>query len=336
MTRTVAINGFGRIGRTLTRALLNSDSDLRIVAVNDLTDNETLAHLLKYDSIMGVLENDITFDDQSIIIDGQRIRTFEESDPANLPWEELGVDIVLECTGKFNDAKSAQAHLDAGAKKVILSAPGKGGVPMFVVGVNHEDYDPKTQHVLSNASCTTNCLAPIVKVFDENFGIEHGLMVTVHAYTSDQRLQDAPHRDLRRARAAALSIIPTSTGAAAAIGKVYPKLEGKLDGYALRVPVPTGSLTDLTVTTTRDDLTVEEVNEAFRRAAEEGPLAGILEYSEAPLVSADIVGDDQSSIFDSGLTKVMGNQVKISAWYDNEWGYSMRMVDFAGYVAERL
>lgn len=336
MTIRVAINGFGRIGRTLTRALLRSGSELELVAVNDLTDNATLAHLLKYDSIMGVLENDIGHDDDSIIIDGRHVLAFEEPEPAKLPWGDLGIDIVLECTGRFNTAEAAQAHIDAGAKKVILSAPGKGDVPMFVVGVNHEEYDPETQHILSNASCTTNCLAPIVKVFDENFGIESGLMVTVHAYTSDQRLQDAPHRDLRRARAAALSIIPTSTGAAAAIGKVYPKLAGRLDGYALRVPVPTGSLTDLTLTTLRDDLTVEEVNEAFRRAAESGPLAGILEYSEAPLVSADIVGDDQSSIFDSGLTKVLGNQVKISAWYDNEWGYSMRLVDFTEYVAERI
>lgn len=335
MTAKVAINGFGRIGRNYTRALLKSGADLEIVAVNDLTDTATLAHLLEYDSVMGRIDAEITHDDTTISIDGKQIKVFSEKDPANLPWGDLGVDIVIESTGIFTDADSASKHIDAGAKKVVLSAPGKN-VPMFVMGVNNETYDPATQHVLSNASCTTNCLAPIVKVFHENFGIESGLMVTVHAYTADQRLQDAPHKDLRRARAAALSIIPTSTGAAAAIGKVYPELDGKLDGYALRVPVPTGSLTDLTLTTTRDDLTVEEINAAFKKAADEAPLKGIMEYSEAPLVSADIVGDDQSSIFDSGLTKVLGNQVKISAWYDNEWGYSMRLVDFSAFVAGKL
>ena len=335
MTAKVAINGFGRIGRNYTRALLASGADLEIVAVNDLTDTATLAHLLEYDSVMGRIDASITHDDSTISVNGKAIKVFSEKDPANLPWGELGIDIVIESTGIFTDADSAQKHIDAGAKKVVLSAPGKN-VPMFVMGVNHETYDPATQHVLSNASCTTNCLAPMVKVFHENFGIESGLMVTVHAYTADQRLQDAPHKDLRRARAAALSVIPTSTGAAAAIGKVYPELDGKLDGYALRVPVPTGSITDLTLTTTRDDLTVEEVNAAFKKAAGEAPLKGIMEYSEAPLVSADIVGDNQSSIFDSGLTKVLGNQVKISAWYDNEWGYSMRLVDFSAFVAGKL
>ena len=336
MTAKVAINGFGRIGRNYTRALLKSGADLEIVAVNDLTDTATLAHLLEYDSVMGRIDAEITHDDNTLSIDGKSIKVFSEKNPADLPWSELGIDIVIESTGIFNDAEKAQAHIDAGARKVVLSAPGKGGVPMFVMGVNNEEYDPETQHVLSNASCTTNCLAPIVKVFHENFGIESGLMVTVHAYTADQRLQDAPHSDLRRARAAALSIIPTSTGAASAIGKVYPELDGKLDGYALRVPVPTGSLTDLTITASRSDLTVEEVNAAFKKAAGEAPLKGIMEYTEAPLVSADIVGDDQSSIFDSGLTKVQGNQVKIAAWYDNEWGYSMRLVDFSAFVAGKL
>ena len=336
MTAKVAINGFGRIGRNYTRALLKSGADLEIVAVNDLTDTATLAHLLEYDSVMGRIDAKVTHDEGTLSIDGKSIKVFSEKNPADLPWKELGIDIVIESTGIFNDAEKAQAHIDAGARKVVLSAPGKGGVPMFVMGVNNEEYDPETQHVLSNASCTTNCLAPIVKVFHENFGIESGLMVTVHAYTADQRLQDAPHSDLRRARAAALSIIPTSTGAASAIGKVYPELDGKLDGYALRVPVPTGSITDLTIQTSRSDLTVDEVNAAFRKAADEAPLKGIMEYSEAPLVSADIVGDDQSSIFDSGLTKVQGNQVKISAWYDNEWGYSMRLVDFSAFVAGKL
>lgn len=336
MTAKVAINGFGRIGRNYTRALLKSGADIEIVAVNDLTDTATLAHLLEYDSVMGRINATIEHDDNTISIDGKSLKVFSEKDPANLPWGDLGVDIVIESTGHFTDAESAQKHIDAGAKKVVLSAPGKGGIPMFVMGVNHETYDPATQHVLSNASCTTNCLAPLVKVFHENFGIESGLMVTVHAYTADQRLQDAPHSDLRRARAAALSVIPTSTGAASAIGKVYPELDGKLDGYALRVPVPTGSITDLTLTTSRDDLTVEEINAAYKKAASEAPLKGIMEYSEAPLVSADIVGDDQSSIFDAGLTKVQGNQVKVSAWYDNEWGYSMRLVDFTAFVAGKL
>ncbi|WP_293694139.1 type I glyceraldehyde-3-phosphate dehydrogenase [uncultured Agrococcus sp.] len=336
MTIKVAINGFGRIGRNFTRALLRSESNLEIVAVNDLTDTKTLAHLLKYDSIMGRFPGEVSHDDDAIIINGKRVSVLSEKDPAKLPWSDYGVDVVVESTGIFTSAEQAQAHLDAGAKKVILSAPGKGGVPMFVMGVNNEDYDPATQHVLSNASCTTNCLAPIVKVFHENFGIESGLMVTVHAYTADQRLQDAPHSDLRRARAAAVSIIPTSTGAASAIGKVYPELDGKLDGYALRVPVATGSLTDLTITTSRSDLTVDEINAAFKKAAGEAPLKGIMEYTDEPIVSADIVGDDQSSIFDSGLTRVQGNQIKISAWYDNEWGYSCRLVDFTEFVGSKL
>ncbi|MDO5052988.1 MAG: type I glyceraldehyde-3-phosphate dehydrogenase [Pseudoclavibacter sp.] len=330
----IAINGFGRIGRSYARALLQEDNDLELVAINDLTDNKTLAHLLKYDSTSGVLSNEVTHDDDNIYVDGRAIDALSEPDPAKLPWKDLGVQIVLECTGRFNDPEKAKAHLEAGARKVILSAPGKGPVPTFVMGVNNELYNPETDHIISNASCTTNCLAPIAKVLNDSFGIEEGLMTTVHAYTADQNLQDAPHRDLRRARAAALSIIPTSTGAAKAIGLVIPELAGKLDGFALRVPVETGSLTDLTVTVGRET-SVEEVNAAFKAAAE-GPFKGILKYNEDPIVSRDIIGESHSSILDAPLTKVIGTLVKVQSWYDNEWGYTVRLIDLTEYVAERL
>ncbi|KAA6433710.1 type I glyceraldehyde-3-phosphate dehydrogenase [Agrococcus sediminis] len=335
MTLKVAINGFGRIGRNFVRAALAQGADIDVVAVNDLTDNKTLAHLLKYDSVSGPIDAPVSFDESHIRVGDDDFRAFAEKDPSKLPWGELDVDVVIESTGRFTKVEEASAHLTAGAKKVILSAPAKGPAPTFVMGVNHEQYDPENDHVISNASCTTNCLAPLAKVFHESFGIERGLMTTVHAYTADQNLQDGPHSDLRRARAAALSIIPTSTGAAKAIGLVLPELNGLLDGYALRVPTPTGSITDLTVQT-RDGLTVDEINAAYKAAAESGPLKGYLQYTEDEIVSSDIVGNPFSSIFDSGLTKVMGDQVKISSWYDNEWGYSCRLVDLAEHVGSKL
>lgn len=334
MAVKIGINGFGRIGRNYLRAALAQGADLEIVAVNDLTDNKTLAHLLKYDSILGRLDQDVTYDDESITVGGKVIRVFEERDPANLPWGELGVDIVIESTGRFTKAEDAGKHIAGGAKKVLISAPATGEDATFVMGVNEHLYDPATQHIISNASCTTNCLAPLAKVFNDKFGIENGLMTTVHAYTADQNLQDGPHSDLRRARAAAINIVPTSTGAAKAIGLVLPELKGKLDGFALRVPVPTGSITDLTVTASRP-VTVDEVKAAYKEAAE-GPLKGILKYTEDEIVSSDIVTDPHSSIFDAGLTRVIGNQVKLSSWYDNEWGYSNRLVDLTEYVGERL
>ncbi|WP_168627273.1 MULTISPECIES: type I glyceraldehyde-3-phosphate dehydrogenase [unclassified Cryobacterium] len=334
MSVKVGINGFGRIGRNYFRAALAKGSDLEIVAVNDLTDNDTLAHLLKYDSVLGPLANEVSVDGDAIVIDGKRLTVFEQKDPSQLPWGDLGVDIVIESTGRFTDPEDARMHIAAGAKKVLISAPAKGDTPTFVLGVNEGEYDPEKHDVISNASCTTNCLAPLAKVFLDEFGIERGLMTTVHAYTADQNLQDGPHRDLRRARAAAENIIPTSTGAAKAIGLVIPELVGKMDGYALRVPVPTGSLTDLTVET-RPGLTVDEVNAAYRAAAE-GPLKGIMRYTEDPIVSSDIQADPHSAIFDAGLTKVIGTQVKVAAWYDNEWGYSRRLVDLTEYVAARL
>ena len=335
MTLKVAINGFGRIGRNFVRAALAQGADIDVVAVNDLTDNKTLAHLLKYDSVAGVLGAEVAADEGSIRVGDDQFRGFAERDPSRLPWGDLDVDVVIESTGRFTKVEDASAHLTAGAKKVILSAPAKGPAPTFVMGVNHDQYDPENDHVISNASCTTNCLAPLAKVFHESFGIERGLMTTIHAYTADQNLQDGPHEDLRRARAAALSIIPTSTVAAKAIGLVLPELNGLLDGYALRVPVPTGSITDLTVQT-RDGLTVDEINAAYRAAAESGPLKGYLQYTDEPIVSSDIVGNPFSSIYDSGLTKVMGDQVKISSWYDNEWGYSCRLVDLAALVGSKL
>jgi glyceraldehyde 3-phosphate dehydrogenase len=331
----VGINGFGRIGRNYFRAALAKGSDIDIVAVNDLTDNTALAHLLKYDSIAGRLDAVVELDGDKIIVNGKAITVFEQRDPANLPWGDLGVDIVIESTGHFTKSEDAQKHIAAGAKKVIVSAPATGSdVATLVLGVNEGTYDPAVHSIISNASCTTNCLAPLAKVFLDNFGIERGLMTTVHAYTADQNLQDGPHKDLRRARAAAANIIPTSTGAAKALGLVIPELVGKLDGYALRVPVITGSITDLTLITTAN-VTVDEVNAAYKAAAE-GALKGILKYTEDEIVSSDIVGDPHSSIFDAGLTKVIGNQVKVASWYDNEWGYSNRLVDLTEYVAERL
>jgi glyceraldehyde 3-phosphate dehydrogenase len=331
----VAINGFGRIGRSFFRAALASTRDITIVAVNDLTDPKALAHLLKYDSVGGRLPVSVGAGDGAIIVDGKSITVYAERDPANLPWGTLDVDIVIESTGFFTDADKAKAHLSAGAKKVIISAPASGEDITVVMGVNHEQYDSATHHIVSNASCTTNCLAPMAKIFHDTFGIEKGLMTTVHAYTADQNLQDGPHSDLRRARAAGVNIVPTSTGAAKAIGLVLPELKGKLDGFALRVPVPTGSITDLTVET-RQDVTLEQVQKAFKDASDKGPYKGILRYTEEPIVSSDIVGDPYSSIVDGGLIRVLGNQVKISSWYDNEWGYSNRLVDLASYMASKL
>ncbi len=335
MTTRVGINGFGRIGRNFYRAILASGADIEIVGVNDLTDNKTLAHLLKYDSVLGVLPGEVTYDETSISVDGKSFRVMAERDPGNLPWGELGADIVIESTGFFTDATKAKAHIDGGAKKVIISAPAKNEDATFVVGVNHTEYDPAAHTIISNASCTTNCLAPMAKVLDEAFGIERGLMTTIHAYTGDQNLQDGPHKDLRRARAAAINIVPTSTGAAKAVSLVLPQLKGKLDGYALRVPVPTGSATDLTFTAGRE-VTVEEVNAAIKAASQTPELQGILEYTEDPIVSSDIVTNPASSIFDAGLTKVIGDQVKVVSWYDNEWGYSNSLVKLTSYVGERL
>ncbi|MFJ3033636.1 type I glyceraldehyde-3-phosphate dehydrogenase [Curtobacterium pusillum] len=334
MTVKIGINGFGRIGRNFFRAALAKGSDLEIVAVNDLTDNASLANLLKFDSITGKLPATVELDGDNIVVDGKAIKVLAERDPANLPWGELGVDIVIESTGFFTKAADAQKHIDAGAKKVIISAPATGDDVTIVLGVNEGQYDPANHNIISNASCTTNSLAPLAKVFHDKFGIERGLMTTVHAYTADQNLQDGPHKDPRRARAAALNIVPTSTGAAKAIGLVLPELAGKLDGFALRVPVPTGSITDLTLET-KSEVTVDEINAAYKEAAE-GPLKGILLYSEDPLVSTDITTDPHSSIYDSGLTKVIGGLVKITSWYDNEWGYSNRLVDLTEYVGERL
>jgi glyceraldehyde 3-phosphate dehydrogenase len=335
VTTRVGINGFGRIGRNYFRAALEQGADLEIVAVNDLTSPEALAHLLKYDSVTGRLGVSVEAKDGNLIVDGKVIKVLAERDPAKLPWAELGVDIVIESTGFFTKAADAQKHIDAGAKKVLISAPASGEDITIVIGVNDEQYDPATHHIISNASCTTNCLGPLAKVLNDSFGIERGLMTTIHAYTADQNLQDGPHSDLRRARAAAVNLVPTSTGAAKAIGLVLPELKGKLDGYAIRVPVPTGSATDLTATLSRE-VTVEEVNAAYKAAAAEGPLKGYLTYTEDPIVSSDIVTDPSSSIFDSGLTKVIGNQVKVVSWYDNEWGYSNRLVDLTEIVAEKL
>jgi len=330
----IGINGFGRIGRNYLRAVLAQGSGLDVVAVNDLSDTRSLATLLKYDSVAGRINADVTFDDSHVIVNGKKIKVLAERDPALLPWAALGVQIVIESTGRFTKVTDAQKHLDAGATKVLISAPGTDVHGTFVMGVNHETYNPETDHIISNASCTTNCLAPLAKVFHDAFGIENGLMTTVHAYTADQNLQDGPHDDLRRARAAAINIVPSSTGAAKAIGLVLPELKGKLDGFALRVPVPTGSITDLTVVTP-STVTVDQVLAAYK-AASEGYLKGILSYTDEPLVSSDIVSDPHSAIFDAGLVKVIGNTVKVSAWYDNEWGYSNRLVDLTEYVAERL
>ncbi|CAN2238267.1 GapA Glyceraldehyde-3-phosphate dehydrogenase/erythrose-4-phosphate dehydrogenase [actinobacterium SCGC AAA044-D11] len=330
----VGINGFGRIGRNFFRAALQSGADIEIVGINDLTDNATLAHLLKYDSILGRLGLPVSYTDDSITVNGKTIRVFSERDPANLPWGEVKADIVIESTGFFTKAADAKKHITAGAKKVIISAPATDEDITVVMGVNHEKYDAANHHVISNASCTTNCLAPMAKVLDEEFGIVRGLMTTIHAYTNDQSILDQPHKDLRRARAAAVSIIPSTTGAAKAISLVLPNLKGKLDGYALRVPVPTGSATDLTVELSKE-VSAAEVNAAIKKAAE-GSLKGFLSYTEDPIVSADIVTDPSSCIFDAGLTKAIGTTVKVVGWYDNEWGYSNRLVDLVGYVGKKL
>ncbi len=331
MTVRVGINGFGRIGRNFFRAVVASGADIEIVAVNDLTDNQTLATLLKYDSILGRLDGDVTATDTDITASGMTFKVFAERDPGALPWGELGADIVIESTGFFTDATKAKAHVDGGAKKVIISAPAKNEDVTIVFGVNDADYDASKHTIISNASCTTNCLAPMAKVLSDEFGIVKGLMTTIHAYTGDQNLLDGPHGDMRRARAAALNIVPTSTGAAKAISLVMPELKGKLDGYALRVPVPTGSVTDLTFEAGRDT-TVEEVNAVMKAAAD----GRILRYSEDPIVSSDITTDPASCIFDAPLTKVIGNQVKVVGWYDNEWGYSNRLVDLVSLVGETL
>ncbi|MGK3953073.1 type I glyceraldehyde-3-phosphate dehydrogenase [Microbacterium sp. I2] len=336
MAVKIGINGFGRIGRNFLRAALAQGADLEIVAVNDLTDNKTLAHLLTYDSVGGPLSESVSYDGDSITVGGKSIKVFEERDPANLPWGELGVDIVIESTGRFTKAEDAKKHIAGGAKKVLISAPATGDDVTIVMGVNEGEYDPENHVIISNASCTTNCLAPLAKVFNDAFGIERGFMMTAHAYTADQNLQDGPHSDLRRARAAAINIVPASTGAAKAIGRVLPELNGKLSGSSYRVPVPTGSIVDLTIVTPTEGLTAEQVNEAYKAAAAEGRLAGYLEYTEDPIVSSDIQLNPHSSIFDSELTNVSGNLVKVSAWYDNEWGYSNRLVDLTEYVAERL
>ena len=334
MTVRVGINGFGRIGRNFYRALIASGADVEVVAFNDLVDHATQAHLLKYDSILGRLGQDVSVVDGGIQVGDKVIKSYAERDPAALPWGEIGADVVIESTGFFTDGTKAKAHLDGGAKKVIISAPAKNNDFTVVMGVNDGDYDPANHNIISNASCTTNCLAPMAKVLDDEFGIVKGLMTTIHAYTQDQNLQDGPHSDLRRARAAALNIVPTSTGAAKALSLVLPELEGKLDGFALRVPIPTGSVTDLTVTVGRET-TAAEVNAAFKAAAE-GPLKGYLTYTEDEIVSSDIVTDPSSCIFDSKLTKAIGNQVKIIGWYDNEWGYSNRLVDLVKLVGQSL
>jgi glyceraldehyde 3-phosphate dehydrogenase len=330
----VGINGFGRIGRNFLRAALASNAPIEIVAVNDLTSIDTLAHLIKYDSILGRINQEVTFDDNSLTIGGKKIRVFAEKDPAALPWGSVGAEIVIESTGRFTKASDAGKHLVGGAKKVVISAPATDEDVTLVLGVNDSAYDPAKHNIISNASCTTNCLAPMAKVLHENFGIVRGFMTTVHAYTNDQVILDFPHKDLRRARAAATNIIPTSTGAAKAIGLVLPELKGKLDGYALRVPVPTGSITDLTVELAKET-SAAEVNATMKKAAE-GPLKGILRYTEDPIVSTDIVTDPHSSIFDAGITKVIGNQAKVASWYDNEWGYSNRLVDLMSFIGKSL
>ena len=330
----VGVNGFGRIGRNFLRAALESGANFEIVGVNDLTDNATLAHLLKYDSILGRLKVPVTFTDSTITVGGKTISVSAERDPANIPWGKLGVDVVVESTGIFTKAADAGKHISAGAKKVIISAPATDEDITIVMGVNHEKYDSAKHNIISNASCTTNCLAPMAKVLNDEFGIVRGLMTTIHAYTNDQVILDFPHKDLRRSRAAALSIIPTSTGAAKAISLVLPELKGKLDGYALRVPVPTGSATDLTVELSKE-VSVAEINTALKKASQ-GALKGYMTYTEDPIVSADIVTDPSSCIVDAGLTKVIGSTAKVVGWYDNEWGYSNRLVDLIQYIGKSL
>jgi len=334
VTTKVGINGFGRIGRNFFRALLVSGADVEVVGINDLTDTGTLAHLLKYDSVLGRIGIPVEAAEGAIVVDGRSIPVFAEKDPAALPWGEVGADVVVESTGIFTNADDARKHVTAGAKKVIISAPAKGEDITIVMGVNDADYDPATDVIISNASCTTNCLAPMAKAIDDAFGIERGLMTTIHAYTNDQRILDFPHSDLRRARAAAINMIPTSTGAAKAIALVMPHMKGKLDGYAMRVPVPTGSATDLTVEL-KTAATKEEINEVVKKAAE-GPMKGILQYTEDPIVSTDIVTDPASCVFDAGMTNANGNMVKVLGWYDNEWGYSNRLVDLVGLVGSKL
>lgn len=336
MSAKIGINGFGRIGRlTLRAALENPGVNLNVVAINDLMSPKQLAHLFKYDSTMGTYKGDVDHTDNAIIIDGKAIKVTAERDPANLPWKELGVDVVIESTGFFTDAEKASKHLQAGAKKVVISAPAKGDVFTMALGINADEYDPAKHHIISNASCTTNCLAPLAKVLDEQFGIKSGLMNTIHSYTGDQRLLDAPHEDLRRARSAAINIVPTSTGAAKAIGLVLPKLKGKLDGFAVRVPTPTVSMVDLTFVSEKP-VTKQAINDAMRQASE-GPLKGILQYCDVPLVSSDFIGNPYSSIFDPELTVVIGdNLAKVVGWYDNEWGYSNRLAEATQMVAEKL
>jgi glyceraldehyde 3-phosphate dehydrogenase len=328
MALKAGINGFGRIGRNVFRAAHASGADIDWVGVNDITDTKTLAHLLKYDSILGPFKGTVEHTDDTLVVDGKELKVFAERDPADLPWSDVGADVVIESTGLFTDRDSAAKHLDAGAKKVIISAPAKGPDATVVLGVNFDAYDKDNHTVISNASCTTNCLAPVAKVLHDEFGIESGLMTTIHAYTADQRLQDMPHKDLRRARAAGINLIPTSTGAAKAIGVVIPELDGKLNGTSVRAPIPTGSLTDLVAVVGRETST-EEVNALFKERADSGDLQGILSYTEDPIVSSDIVESPYSSIFDAGLTMVIGNLVKVGSWYDNEWGYSNRVVDLA-------
>ncbi|WP_443094665.1 type I glyceraldehyde-3-phosphate dehydrogenase [Rothia koreensis] len=334
MTVRIGINGFGRIGRNFFRAVREQGENIEIVAVNDLTSPETLAHLLKYDSILGPLKADVEVQDGSILVDGKKLQVLSEKNPADLPWKDLDIDIVLESTGLFTDGAKAKAHLDAGAKKVVISAPGSNLDGTFVMGVNDDTYDNDTHHVVSNASCTTNCLAPLAKVLDQKFGIKAGLMTTIHSYTADQRLQDAPHKDLRRARAAAVNMIPTSTGAARTVGKVYEPVAGKLDGMAFRVPTITGSIVDLSLTLEKD-VTAEEINAAVKEAAE-GDYEGIIKYTEDPIVSTDIVGEEISTVFDAELTSVLNGQVKVFAWYDNEWGFTSRTVKFVNKLAAEL
>ena len=334
MAIRVAINGFGRIGRNVLRAAKASGADIDFVAVNDLTDTRTLAHLLKYDSVHGIYPGTVEANDSGLIVDGDEIRVLSEKDPASLPWSDLGVDIVLECTGRFTNRDDAGKHLAAGARKVIISAPGKNEDLTIVLGVNQEDYDPAKHEVISNASCTTNCLAPVVKVLSDTFGFRRGLMTTVHSYTNDQQILDLPHKDLRRARAAAVSIIPTTTGAAKATSLVLPEVKGKIDGMAMRVPVPNVSIVDLTAELERD-VTAEEINDAYRAASSDG-LNGILEVQDAELVSVDFIGNPHSAIIDSASTNVVAGLVKVVAWYDNEWGYSSRCVDALTFVGEKL
>ncbi|NBN90423.1 MAG: type I glyceraldehyde-3-phosphate dehydrogenase [Actinobacteria bacterium] len=334
MTVRVGINGFGRIGRNFFRAVQSSGADIEIVAVNDLGSLKTMAHLLKYDSVLGVLPNDISATDDGIKIDGKVLKVLQVRDPKELPWKALGVDLVIESTGIFTDRDKAAMHLDAGAPLVIVSAPSNGADATFVYGVNHAEFDPAKHKVVSNASCTTNCFVPLVKVLDDAFGVENGLMTTVHAYTGDQQLVDGPHSDLRRARGAAINITPTSTGAARATSLVMAAMKGKLDGTALRVPVPTGSITDF-VANLKKPATVAEINAAFKAAAD-GPLKGVLEYTDAPIVSSDIVTNPHSCIFDSDLTMSMGTLVKVLGWYDNEWGYSNRLVDLTKHIGAKL